>query len=151
MSANHTYSFFGFFDSIIVSFCYSLILYMFCRQRVISVFFVSSVSIIISIIFSISFSYISTLRRHHKLIKGLVVHELDIWSKLQGSGDAASCTSVWQQVNTMIEQQLVPWYRCTMLNAFHADTCWQQSGAVNLNSVVKDKHPQWCFYHIRAM
>ena len=53
-------------------------------QRFISVFSVY----FISIIFSIGFSYISALYRYHELIKHLVVHKLDIWSKFQSSGDA---------------------------------------------------------------
>ena len=82
-SANHTCSIFGFFDSIFVSFCSFIIFYTHRRQRVISVF-----SVTISIIFSIGFSYISALYRYHELIKRLVVHELDVRSKFQGSGDA---------------------------------------------------------------
>ena len=50
--------------------------------------FISIISITISIIFSIGFSYISALYRYHELIKRLVVHELDVRSKFQGSGDA---------------------------------------------------------------
>ena len=52
-------------------------------QRFISVFsvyFISIISAIISIIFSISFPYNPTLHRYHTLIESLVVHELDVWS-----------------------------------------------------------------------
>ena len=71
-----------------------LFFYIFRRQRVISVFsvsFISVFSVTISIIFNISFSYISTLNRHDKLIEYLVVYELDVRRKLQGSGDATRC------------------------------------------------------------
>ena len=49
---------------------------------------------IISITFNISFSYISTLNLYHELIKCLVIYELDVRCKFQGSGDATSCTCV---------------------------------------------------------
>ena len=54
-----------------------------------------SVSVSISIINSIITFNISTLNRHHKLVKHLVVYELDVRSNFQGSGDTTTSTSVW--------------------------------------------------------
>ncbi len=68
-----------------------------------------------------------------------LIRELYLYTLLQGTLDATTCTCIREKIDGITEKEIVTGHRSAIGNVFHLQTVRQGTRTVNFHSIIKDK------------
>src|SRR5574344_279334 len=93
----------------------------------------------------------SSPNRDDKFLCLVIIHKCDIDVFIQSTSDAATYTSVWQQVYSIIKKEHIARHGCSSLDVINSESVRQCTWTVNLNTIVENENANRGFHVQRAM